>query len=310
MERHQTLIKKLCRVCGKQPKGYAHNKNSAICRSLLLFSLGLEVDGEPEDVYPTSVCNSCYRSAQRIKSAKESGVLLESTLSVTSWLAHGDTPACTICQSASGGGIGRPKKQKGRGRTCDDDTSHRSRAIMRAANNIQPPQYCPFALEASLFLPTQSLDRLQCKMCQCVPNTPLELSPCQHLICYSCLRTMVECGTRTLTCKCGSKQLEGSDIFLPHPVVLDLLGDLMLMCPDNCGQVLQLKHLHTHQEASCTATVTPPLSNITVQQLLDLPSGSALETAALGKLVDKFIPSSGSFTLKSSTGKVYLTASA
>ena len=306
MERHKTLLKTLCRVCGKRPKGYAHSKKSAICRSLLLFSFGLEVDGEPEDIYPTSICNSCFRSAQRIKSSKESGVLLESTLSVTSWLAHSDTPTCQICQPASGGGIGRPKKWKGKGRTCDDDTSHRSRAIMRAANNIQPPQYCPFALEASLFLPTQSLPRLQCQMCQCIPNTPLELSPCRHLICYSCVRSMTECGT--LTCKCDRKQLEGPDICLPHPVVLDLLGDLILTCPHNCGQVLQLQHLDAHLEANCTTTVTPPLSDITVQQLLDLPSGSALETAALGKLVDKLVPSSGSFTLKSSTGKVYRTA--
>ncbi|ORU94734.1 MAG: hypothetical protein A6F71_09550 [Cycloclasticus sp. symbiont of Poecilosclerida sp. M] len=87
-----------------------------------------------------------------------------------------------------------------------------------------------------------------------------------------------------------------------------LLGDLMLMCPHNCGEVLQMKHLHRHLKASCTTMITPPLSNVSVQQLLDLPPGSALETAALGKLVDKFVPSSGSFTQKSSTGKVHLTA--
>ena len=59
-----------------------------------------------------------------------SGVLLESTLGNSTWLSHSDTLTCQICQHASGGGIGR---QGGLG-TCDDD---RSRAIMRAANNIQ-----------------------------------------------------------------------------------------------------------------------------------------------------------------------------
>lgn len=76
-------------------------------------------------------------------------------------------------------------------------------------------------------------------------------------------------------------------------------------CPGECGEVIELKHLLDHQRGgSCTAVNTSSMLHITVQQLLDSPPGSGIEQQAMGKLVEKFIPSGGPTIYRSTSGKV------
>lgn len=300
MEQHKKNLENLCRVCAKKGKKYTFNKNSDACKALLLAAFGVDVDSEAEEVYPTYVCSNCYKSMKRIKQSKESGVILKSHLSISTWLPH--TESCLICNYESSRG-GRPPKRKlsghGTGRPRDDDISHLSREIMRAVNNINPPQYSNIPLQASHFFPTPTLPSLLCQHCRSIPNRPIELLPCHHLICISCIMKITE--TRILTCMCSPAEIT---VTTPHPVVLQLLSSLLLNCPQLCGQVIELKGLLQHLESNCSTTDIPPLSQVTVQQLVDSPPGSAVEQHSMGLLVEKFIPPSGSVTYKSAVGKV------
>lgn len=233
MEEHQNHLKNLCRVCAGRPKKYTHNKNSDTCTSLLLSAFGVDVTGEPEDVYPTSVCNSCFRSMQRISKSKSTGMLLKTSLTISSWQPHSDS--CQVC-CCEGGGGGRPKKRKVcAGRPCADDVTHLGREIMKAVNVINPPLFSDLPLCPSRFLPTPTLSSLQCQHCHYIPNKPIELLPCHHLLCVSCIQAATT--TKILTCSCSSTEVTVTE---PHPVVLQLLGNLLLNCPGECGEVIQL----------------------------------------------------------------------
>ena len=275
-----------------------HNKGSDACKSLLLDTFTVDVQTESEEVYPTSVCNKCYRSMKRIAESKESGVILKSSLSITSWLPHSED-ACSVCHETVT--TGRPKKRKlaVTGRPPDDDITHLSRETMRAVNNTNSPLLSDTPLQAAHFLSTSTFPRLVCQYCKCVPNRPIEVLPCHHLLCVGCIKTVTE--RQALTCTCSTIQVTVTE---PHPVVLDLLRSLLLACP-KCGQITSLEDLLPHTEFHCTLTTTPPLSRISVQQLVDSPSGSSLQQHVLGILAEKFVPSHGAITCRSSSsGKV------
>ena len=170
---------------------------------------------------------------------------------------------------------------------------------MRAVNTINPPKYTDLTLYSSLFLKSSFLDDLLCQHCKCIPNQPLELIPCRHLICISCISKITE--SRTLTCTCNPKEV---GISIPHPLVLNMLGSLLLKCPRECGEVIELGHLEKHLASNCSHTYTPPLSQITVEHLLDSSLSSTLEQYTMAMLAEKFIPSSGSVTYRSPSGKV------
>ena len=299
MEEHRKHLKKLCRVCGTQPKKYTYSKHNDSCKPLLLSAFGVDVSTEAEEVYPTNVCNNCYRSMQRIVSAKESGVMMKSSLSLFSWLPHSED-ACSVCQFV-GSSSGRPKKKKlsGIGRPCNDDICHLSREIMRTVNEINPPHLSNFTLEVSLFLPTPNISSLLCKHCQHIPSTPIEVLPCHHLVCVPCIQRITM--TQVLTCTCNAASVT---VTHPHPIIIELLGNLLLTCPE-CSEVLKLADLLSHLTSNCTSTTSSPsLLQVSVEQLLNSPMGSSMEQHVMGLLVDKFIPCSGPVTYRLPSGKV------
>ena len=135
-----------------------------------------------------------------------------------------------------------------------------------------------------------------------VPNQPLEIMPCHHLVCTNCVGKITE--MRILTCTCSSYEISADNISIPHPIVLRLLGSLLLKCPLLCGQVVALEQLCKHLDSNCMDSDLPSLSNITVQQVLESPPGSTMERLVMGTLSSNFIPQNGSVTYKLSNGKV------
>ena len=127
---------------------------------------------------------------QKIESVK-TRVAFNTDLKISTWVPHHEF--CNICYGRSGG----TKKVKSQGRPRNDIT-HLSREMMRAVNTINPPKYTDLTLYSSLFLKSPFLDDLLCQHCKCIPNQPLELIPCRHLICISCISKITE--SRTLIC--------------------------------------------------------------------------------------------------------------
>ncbi len=111
---------------------------------------------------------------------------------------------------------------------------------MREVNKITP---------VSLFLPTPTL---LCQHCKSIPNQPIELLPCHHLICVTCIEKITE--TSILTCTCNSATQNANTISIPHPVILKLLSSLLLK---HCDQVIELGHLCNHLESNCTSHPYP-----------------------------------------------------
>jgi hypothetical protein len=301
MEHHQSCLKNLCRICAQKIKSYKHDKTLDGCCSLLLLAFGIEVVGESEDVYPPFVCHQCFRTLQKIKKSKETRVAFKTTLSPSEWIPHSDsedqTQTCTVCNNL----YFRHKKTKSQGRPCNEDITHISRNFMREVNDINPPQFSDIPLQISFFLPTPALEDLSCRHCNCIPNQPLEIQPCYHLFCATCIKRITE--TRNPTC-CNPDAITPADLSIPHPLVIKQLRSLLLSCPLLCGQVIQLEHLSKHLESNCRDADIPPLSAISVHHVLEAPLGSALEHHVMGKLASKFIPPTGSVTYKLPNGKV------
>ena len=133
MERHQNLLKILCRVCAKTVKSYRHDKKNEACSSLLVTAFGTVVASEPDEVYPPSVCHNCYRTLQKIKASKETRVAYQTALSLHEWMPHLEDQHCPVCCHDI-----QHKKPKPQGRPCNKDIIHLSRVIMRRECH-QPP---------------------------------------------------------------------------------------------------------------------------------------------------------------------------
>ena len=274
-----------------------HSKYSDVCKALLLATCTIDVTAEAEEIHPTSVCNKCYSSMKRIEKSKESGVMLKSSLSVMTWLPHLEE-GCSVCHDTITTGIPKKWKLSAIGRPRDDDISHLSRETMRAVNDINPPLLSDIQLHTSRFLPSPMLSHLVCQHCKCIPDRPIEVLPCHHLLCVTCIKRVSE--TQPLVYGCSTAEVTVTE---PNPIVLDLLRTLLMGCP-KCGQVTTLGELQPHSEAECSHTKTPPPSHISVQQLVDAPSGSSLQQHVLGILAEKFVPLHGPITCRSSSGKV------
>ncbi len=166
-----------------------------------------------------------------------------------------------------------------------------------------PPQYIENSLDHSYFLLTPLLDHLVCRNCFCVPTQPVEL-PSRHLHCKPCI--VSACKVAGVVCSCDNKPVKVTQLCVPPALTCQLLEGLLVRCPQGCKEVMELKHLTAHLTSKCTHTVVPSPSNISVQQLIeqDHSTPSLMTSQAIGRVFDKVLPASGSFTCKTLTGKV------
>ena len=274
-------MKSRCRVCGRNTKGYTYDKNCDTFKALLP-QLGFVVASDTADIHPERICNSCYIN---LKQGKD--------INTHTWLHH--TDPCPLCTEGSQESLGgRPKKR----RLEDVQPVDRYTKLLRVINSLDLPQFTHTPLNTAYFLPTPVLEDLTCKKCHCIPYQPVQLLPCCHLMCRSCISID---GT---SCPCDDK---ANQVKSPSDLVVKLLGGLLVRCTQDCVQVMELKHLAAHLASNCTMTELPAPSNISVQHLLDTagsstPSMMALQTTGL--LFDKVLPASGSGTWKTPSGKV------
>lgn len=269
-----------------------HSKLSDPCKAVLSSVYGISVETETEDIYPPIVCNSCYLGLRRASLNQDSGPILK----VSSWSAHSEE-SCPVCTTSSGG---RPKKRN-RGRPSESDEDYIIRNILRKIKSINTPEFAPFPLLKSLFLPSPYIEHLLCKSCHCVPNQPIEVLTCRHYLCTSCINS------ENLSCPCNGITLLPDQLSSPSELAVGVMGSLLLHC--SCSQVIELCHLQSHLKSKCTDIPVPSPSAITVEQLLisaDPDKASSLMvTQTQGLLAEKLFSSSGPITCRSSTGKVY-----
>ena len=288
-------------MCAKKCKGYTHQKNSKQCKEALLSVFSIKVADENDDIYPPLVCHCCYLTLRQIQGAMEAKRFRETDLVPHVWSPHSDS--CQLCQDAYTIPRGRPRKRKAKGRPSDSDTHHHYRKLMHHLSTLSIPKYALSNVHISHFFPTPYLDNVICQICKMVPSQPVQILSCHHLICVSCLQS--ESTTEgEVSCPCNSQAIHAIDVSVPSDLSSKVLGSLLLHCEKGCGQVVEFRHYNQHRESQCEHIPVPPPSKITVEQLLQLETTSLLHTNTMGLLIEKLIPSTGSVTFRSPTGKV------
>ena len=85
------LVKNRCRVCGRKAVTRMYDKCSDPCKEILSSVYNLSVETESDEIFPSSVCHSCYVCLKRADSESDSRPVLH----IPTWLPHSDS--CQLC---------------------------------------------------------------------------------------------------------------------------------------------------------------------------------------------------------------------
>lgn len=145
-----------------------------VCKRYIevLEVLGVDPTNDDDNVHPESFCNSCYLTAKRALSKCTSS----SRQSIT-WTPHEDN-SCLICDVKCIGG--RPKKVTSSGRPTLLTQQIRSYAF----------DLPPFSLDQ--VIDQSYIDSITCSLCKSAVNSPVEVVPCQSVLCCNCLLSQLD----------------------------------------------------------------------------------------------------------------------
>jgi hypothetical protein len=167
-------------------------------------------------------------------------------LEAYNWRAHDDNGCgtCVMFRSQSVGG--RAKKNGGRPRKSTEGLTTLKKSMTPSWDALQP----------ALFLSPPSthpkLEDLQCYMCHCIVDRPVEIG-CRNLACFNCAIDKQVCPH----CSTHDAQID-SHLSPVSDVILKVVGALLLRCPA-CSGIVQLHELKNHSESNCSSyTVQPP----------------------------------------------------
>ena len=180
---------------------------------------------------------------------------------------------CSLFRNQNKGGR-RSKQGKKRGHPCDKSSQSIANGILR---NAPPSLKAATPLSLSRFLPpiTVSLHDLQCGICGCIVDWPVQ-TPCGKVVCSVCISFPISKSDLT-SFKCSScndfHSITESSYPKASAVVMKVLGDLLLACDvSTCTQVVALKNLKAHVHSGCKhALPTFSPSKLTVGQITSLP---------------------------------------
>ena len=238
-EYHQDQLRKRCRVCAQLLVSRKSTKNTVYMCSgnqrELLSAFNIDVQTDKSNVHPQYFCNTCNTKMRQYNTT--SGIKSEMIVSV--WEPH--TEQCTLCDHF---------QQRGRPRKCTREHTHTIGNL-----NVSTIQSWgdPQPLSLSRFLPPGpgiSLADLQCIVCQCVVDRPVQTS-CGKLICCKCVAAHLKTPKSQLPC-CEITHPPSS--FTPAPdVVVKILSTLALHC-SSCNSTVELKRMKEHTTSGCTQT--------------------------------------------------------
>ena len=187
---------------------------------------GILLCHDSPDIHPPFMCHGCYNVLMRSKNAEKSGTQYQSSVQVFTWEA-----VCNHIGSTRTGG--RPKKQRKPGRPPTIST----RTVIDHVHSLAPPSFIPPDAAAPL-LPVTPADsasvpthNLLCEICSRLLDRPVQLTPCNNLVCMSCLcKHLKESGSFVCPC-CNNDHLsEFTTITQPSSIVTTVLGRQKVTC--------------------------------------------------------------------------------
>ena len=219
-----------------------------------LFSVfQIRVEEESGDIYPSGVCHGCYLTLRKLLNAKEAGQYRNTDLVPLTWIPHNDL--CQLCENTSVTPRGRPKKRRGSGRPRADDIQHQGRKIYHHVGHLQTHKYYNTSLDSKHFLATLCLEDLHCVICHSIPNEPVQIQGCGHLMCVTCVCS--RCESESETACCSGVPIAAESLCVPSALIKKCLDNLLIHCVKGCGQILEFKHLMIHTDSECTNTPLP-----------------------------------------------------
>ncbi len=269
-EYHQQQLSQHCRVCAHAIKAKAYKYPCNKYSKELGTAFGVKVGGDCPEVHPTCFCNTCYVKMRQYNSA--SGGCINSALVPYNWQEHSATDCLTCDMFNWHTKAGRPRKtRKNRGRPGKNS----NKGVIESLHQSAPPTWkVSEPLSLSRFLPPAanvSLTDLQCALCMCIVDRPVEMS-CGKLVCCECIvRHLQDNESQPISCQCCGSSHDVS----PRPaaeVIVKVVGSLLVHCEHSgCGDVVQLQKLRGHMESGCRMSGAPSPSKTTVSQILARP---------------------------------------
>ena len=132
---------------------------------------------------------------------------------------------------------------------------------------------------------------LKCPICLEVLNGPVELS-CGQLVCSSCcIMHLAISGNRNCPC-CYEDVLSDDTVHSPPSVVLELLGELVLVC-SHCTQMVKAVNYRIHLDSNCQMHNTPDSpSKHTLKEIMQAPADNPttpMEKKAAGRILHRLL---------------------
>ena len=146
-------------------------------------------------------------------------------------------------------------------------------ALIRQTQSIAPQSFWP-QLKLQYMKPNQQSSAIPlCSICLEVPDKPVELVPCNSVVCCTCLCTHLEI-TRGLSCLCcyDSHLTQFSTVRAVSSLVHDAIGNVNHQCPI-CNETVVLKNVLHHHETSCKSSGT-----LSIEHILSSPITQPLST--------------------------------
>ena len=270
---HTKELQRHCRICARIIVRYKYNSTK---NADLLRKAGIDVRLDSEHIHPLHFCGPCCNKVKKVADGRQ----VQTSLKVHLWTEHKDDD-CTVCQhfnTQKKGG--RPTKQKGSGRPCEGSGQSVANCTLR---NAPPSMKATAPLSLTRFLPptSVSLHDVQCSICNCIVDRPVETA-CGKLLCSVCIAQAISsCDLAAYICTSCQSPHTQSCYPAASEVVMKVLGSLLLTCDEqSCSEVVALKDLRRHVESGCKVrshTFSP--SQLTVSQVSSQPLTSPPTTA-------------------------------
>ena len=281
---HIKQLQAHCRVCaGRLSRVSFSSSEPKTCSPLLSDCLGIDAKTDLPHIHPPKTCNKCYATMKKIQKGAVS------SLQPFPFTEHFDDDDCGVCthfSMMSKGG--RPSKKR-----------HTLTGIAQHIRMCAGPKlsHKKFSLSFSRFYaPPQSsisLTDIQCPICKCIVDQPIEI-PCKVPACLDCCLWLIQKGDMSNCPSCGSEHEVDFSTFSQIPAfLLKILLQQVLHCI--CSKPVRLEHLRAHLDTSCKELVADIPSSVTLEQILEQPLDTpptTFERQVVGHLFRKMMQQS------------------
>ena len=262
MEYHQSVLTKLCRVCGRRletakqkqaGKSYTKPVDCSKYRKEIYAVFSISTWDDDTEVHPESVCYKCSRSLRyaqhgdRLNSTSNIKHEYEICTPRLNWKAHPRTGECEICRVflKQGEGGHRPSRSwPGHSAEIQGQTSNLPSNLfgLEGDNNCTVSPLLEICGKSS-----EEENIFICPICQCILSIPTIQTPCEHNFCATCLSNWFKYNSKPEVPCPVCKQLVHFTHVTPCPRILRFQLSTLITACSKCGSMGKLNKMAVHE---------------------------------------------------------------